>query len=422
MKFTSNALAVILLIAELALSMQIHEKDLAHRAVLPEASEQSSVSRLHESRAAVGLISKARDEMMSMHKLVGTLLERIDDGNNLSVAMKHELQRVNMNLMGVKELLWRASSFPSRLNNESSSTTTSSSSSPSSTITNGSPKVMEWKCEDRSRMWHRKEFYNLQSGYCSSTRDSKIGTHNSPLVTSEGGGKTVSNEHATEEHHRQKQDHFLSGLRKSGTTSPLRHGGTSNVTGEEGNILKKITNTDTKVAASMRMTASGMGATHEGFYEKSPWFRLSFQACNDSWCHRHVGPEAETPSSGEHRPVWAKWGEYQQLWPERWIHNLEHGGIAFLYHPCASQETVDQLRHLAKTFDPAGGRFRYILTPYPKLQSAIGLASWQWLFEADCPGSPAVSQEMRRFMTEHYRHAREDLPWDGVFNETWIRY
>ena len=71
------------------------------------------------------------------------------------------------------------------------------------------------------------------------------------------------------------------------------------------------------------------------------------------------------PSSGPHRSMWGRWGEYEYMPPQRYIHNLEHGGIAILYHPCVEKEIVDSLRTLACSRpDDDGGEFRWVLTPY----------------------------------------------------------
>jgi hypothetical protein len=41
------------------------------------------------------------------------------------------------------------------------------------------------------------------------------------------------------------------------------------------------------------------------------------------------------------------YGEYRWVPPIRYIHVLEHGAIAFLYHPCTPDSLVDKLRKLA---------------------------------------------------------------------------
>lgn len=46
------------------------------------------------------------------------------------------------------------------------------------------------------------------------------------------------------------------------------------------------------------------------------------------------------PTIGPHRPLWARYGEYEYLPPQRWLHNIEHGAIVVLYHPCADQDEV----------------------------------------------------------------------------------
>lgn len=46
------------------------------------------------------------------------------------------------------------------------------------------------------------------------------------------------------------------------------------------------------------------------------------------------------PTIGPHRPLWARYGEYLYVPPQRWLHNVEHGAIIVLYHPCADHDEV----------------------------------------------------------------------------------
>ena len=32
--------------------------------------------------------------------------------------------------------------------------------------------------------------------------------------------------------------------------------------------------------------------------------------------------------------------------PQRWLHNIEHGAVVALYHPCTNPDTVEQLRRV----------------------------------------------------------------------------
>jgi hypothetical protein len=130
-----------------------------------------------------------------------------------------------------------------------------------------------------------------------------------------------------------------------------------------------------------------------------------------------IAYEEDPPACGPHRGQWARWGEYSYLPPQRWLHNLEHGGIALLYHPCAPSALVDQLRTFATTRAPdEGGNFRWVLTPYPELPTAIGLAAWGERYLADC-------FELERaldFVDRHYRQAPEDVGSDGAYSTNWI--
>jgi uncharacterized protein (UPF0297 family) len=48
------------------------------------------------------------------------------------------------------------------------------------------------------------------------------------------------------------------------------------------------------------------------------------------------------PLIGPHRPLWAGYGEYMYLPSQRWLHNIEHGAIVLLYHPCVDPEEVSE--------------------------------------------------------------------------------
>lgn len=123
------------------------------------------------------------------------------------------------------------------------------------------------------------------------------------------------------------------------------------------------------------------------------------------------------PSSGNHRAIWGKWGEYSEISPEYWVHNLEHGGVALLYGETATSTVVDALRAYAKN-RPADstGPFRYILTPYSGLPNAIAVVAWEWTYLA----SGVCTGELDTFLTAHYRKTFEDIPSDGSFSENWI--
>lgn len=79
------------------------------------------------------------------------------------------------------------------------------------------------------------------------------------------------------------------------------------------------------------------------------------------------------PTSGPHRPVWPDYGEYKYLPTQRWLHNLEHGAIVFLYHPCADSSEVDKMREVA-----TGCLRKHIITPYKLLPPETPFAAVSW--------------------------------------------
>lgn len=130
-------------------------------------------------------------------------------------------------------------------------------------------------------------------------------------------------------------------------------------------------------------------------------------------------PEAITwaqspPSSGNHRGEWAKWGEYTYLPPQRWLHNLEHGGAALLYNPCADPKIINDLRGFARCrpTETPGGPFRWVLTPYANLPRRLAVVTWKWTLMGDCFDADAVEA----FLKAHYRQTEEDIGSHGSWS------
>lgn len=79
------------------------------------------------------------------------------------------------------------------------------------------------------------------------------------------------------------------------------------------------------------------------------------------------------PNSGPYRPRGARYGEYEFCPPQRWVHNLQHGAVAFMYHPCVNPRLKEDLCSLARTY-----YYRHIITPHVGLTKdrPLALASW----------------------------------------------
>jgi Protein of unknown function (DUF3105) len=107
------------------------------------------------------------------------------------------------------------------------------------------------------------------------------------------------------------------------------------------------------------------------------------------------------PVGGDHNPCWAPWGVHAEAVPaERWVHNLEHGGVAFLYAcspDCPEEQAV--LETLVRS-NP-----RTLLTPYPQLQTRFAVVAWGQRLQTDCLDASAFLE----FYTAHYDHGPESI-------------
>ncbi len=79
------------------------------------------------------------------------------------------------------------------------------------------------------------------------------------------------------------------------------------------------------------------------------------------------------PTSGTHDPCWVGYGVYDhEIEDERWVHNLEHGAVVFLYDcPGGCADDVAALEALV-----AGKEFA-VLSPYSLLpEPGFAVVSW----------------------------------------------
>ncbi|RWS13710.1 DUF3105 domain containing protein-like protein [Dinothrombium tinctorium] len=79
------------------------------------------------------------------------------------------------------------------------------------------------------------------------------------------------------------------------------------------------------------------------------------------------------PTYGDHRPLWPVFGEYEYVPPQRWLHNIEHGSVVMLYHPCAHPCMVDRLRKIVVNCIR-----KHVITPNVNLPKDRPLALVTW--------------------------------------------
>jgi hypothetical protein len=111
----------------------------------------------------------------------------------------------------------------------------------------------------------------------------------------------------------------------------------------------------------------------------------------------------EPPSSGDHNGCWASWGVHtEEVAAENWVHNLEHGGVVFLYdcpEGCATE--VEQLAAYVSSL-PEG---RAILSPYAAAEYRFTAVAWEHRLELGCLDLPLFQS----FYGEHVGRGPEDV-------------
>ncbi|XP_071110846.1 uncharacterized protein [Haliotis cracherodii] len=128
--------------------------------------------------------------------------------------------------------------------------------------------------------------------------------------------------------------------------------------------------------------------------------------CMHTPLHKYSDP----PISGDHRPLWAKYGEYTFLPWQRWLHNLEHGAIAFLYHKCADPVEVNKTRQML-----VNCLRKHIITPYALPEDKpFALVSWGCILRM----THFDETKVFGFIRQHGLHGRENsVTLDGQYSK-----
>lgn len=115
-----------------------------------------------------------------------------------------------------------------------------------------------------------------------------------------------------------------------------------------------------------------------------------------------VEHEASPPASGDHYPVWSRYGVFEEpVNPGYWVHNLEHGAIVLLY---TCTENCEQVRaDIGKVYaslpDGAFGEVKLLATPYEEdFGSRFMLIAWNWQEPFDEFDAERVDRFYREFL------------------------
>jgi hypothetical protein len=129
------------------------------------------------------------------------------------------------------------------------------------------------------------------------------------------------------------------------------------------------------------------------------------------------------PTGGDHNFCWATWGVHHDVVaPENWVHNLEHGGVVFLYSSRTALDSsasdaqgdaqVDAGDALPEVDALVEKLPRTLDTQYSALPKTFAVVSWGHRLVSDCVDLGAAAD----FYAAPFNQAPEDIPDDPPCN------
>jgi len=124
---------------------------------------------------------------------------------------------------------------------------------------------------------------------------------------------------------------------------------------------------------------------------------------------RHEAYNSDLPTSGPHAAQPANWGVYTSEVPdEKFVHNLEHGGVVITYKPDLATSDVAKLKTIAETISKTGDDkskkgFKVIMAPRSKNTKPVQLAAWQYAMSLDAVDEAKITN----FYRDHLNRAPE---------------
>lgn len=102
------------------------------------------------------------------------------------------------------------------------------------------------------------------------------------------------------------------------------------------------------------------------------------------------------PLGGSHDPCWTRFGVHEvEVADERWVHNLEHGAVVFLYHcPDGCEEERAALEFLATPRPFA------LVMPYAELPTRFAAVAWGHRLLTDCFDEAALEAFYDRYVDQ----------------------
>ena len=113
--------------------------------------------------------------------------------------------------------------------------------------------------------------------------------------------------------------------------------------------------------------------------------------------------ETLPPAGGPHDPCWVPWAIYDHpIRTERWVHNLEHGGLVFLYNcPEGCADDIASLTAFVQSLPPG----RAVMAPYAEMDSRVAALAWGVRMSLACVDTVTLQS----FYDDTVAHAPENV-------------
>eukprot|EP00088_Acartia_fossae_P058922 TRINITY_DN6944_c0_g1_i12.p1 TRINITY_DN6944_c0_g1~~TRINITY_DN6944_c0_g1_i12.p1 ORF type:complete len:254 (-),score=3.28 TRINITY_DN6944_c0_g1_i12:97-831(-) len=121
------------------------------------------------------------------------------------------------------------------------------------------------------------------------------------------------------------------------------------------------------------------------------------------------------PTHGDHRPLWPMFGEYKFVPTQRWLHNIEHGAVVMLYHPCTHHNLVEKLRRVV-----TGCLRKHVITPHYALtrEKPLALVAWGCRMLMSEVDEVKVTDFIKKYAL---KGPEGDLPKEGQYTHALIK-
>ncbi len=127
--------------------------------------------------------------------------------------------------------------------------------------------------------------------------------------------------------------------------------------------------------------------------QDASWMDLGCESCDGECRYESIEVSGTThvdgglvytdlpPVGGDHDPCWAPWGVYEaEIGDEHWVHNMEHGGVVFLYN--CPEDCEAEVEEMTAFVDDHWGTS--LLAPYALMDSTFAVAAWGVRYVSDC--------------------------------------